>query len=261
MVLVNEKLIYEKIKENNLLKRAFNYLEQNLEIKTLLKQSNINTVERMFYNDHGIVHSRIVSGASLEILDILLNNNINPSVVLNKIGDENDAKIIVLVSAYLHDIGNSIHRKYHHIFGAFISFNLIDKLLSEIYENEEKRIFIRQEILNSIYSHDETINSITIESGIIKVADGLDMAEGRARIPYKLGKADIHSFSALAIRSVEIESSKDIPIIIKVNMENESGIFQIEEVLNRKINSSSIKKYIKIVALKNNELLKYYTFE
>ncbi|MEM0481007.1 MAG: HD domain-containing protein [Candidatus Aenigmatarchaeota archaeon] len=258
-MLVNEKLIYEKIKGNELLTYIFELLENDEEVQALLKMANINAVERLFYNDHGLVHSRIVSGAALEILDRLVKSNVLPSVVTNNIGTIDDAKIIVLISAYLHDIGNSIHRTNHHLFGAIISSRIVERILSEIYPESKKRFYIKSEILNSIFSHDESVNSITIESGIVKVADGLDMAEGRARIPYRLGKADIHAFSALSIKSVEIESS-DYPITIKVNMENESGIFQIEKVLGEKIRTSSIRQYIKVIAIKNGKELRTYVF-
>lgn len=258
-MLVNEKLIYEKIKEDDVLAYVFEFLERNEEVQTLLKMANINAVERFFYNDHGVVHSRIVSGAALEILERLIRNNILPSVVINKIGTLEDAKVIVLAAAYLHDIGNSIHRNSHNLFSVILSFKIVNQVLQDIYPEDQKRNLIKNEILNAIFSHDESVESKTIESGIVKVADGLDMAEGRARIPYKMGKADIHAFSALAIKSVEIETT-DYPITVKISMENESGLFQIEKVLSGKIKSSSIKNYVKVIALKNGQELRTYVF-
>jgi metal-dependent HD superfamily phosphatase/phosphodiesterase len=44
-------------------------------------------------------------------------------------------------------------------------------------------------------------------------------------------------------------------------MKNESGIFQIEKVLGEKIKTSTIKKYIKVLAIKDGVELKNYTFE
>jgi metal-dependent HD superfamily phosphatase/phosphodiesterase len=260
-MLVNEKLILEKIKDNETLSYIFYTLENDEEIKSLLNHANINSIERLNYNDHGIIHSRIVSGAALEILERLIKANILPSIVTNKIGSIEDSKVVVLISSYLHDIGMCIHRNFHHLFSAIISSKIVDRIISEIYLDLKKKILIKNEILNAIFSHDESINAITIEAGIVKVADGLDMAEGRARIPYKLGKSDIHAFSALSIKSVEIESDSNYPILVKVNMKNESGIFQIEKVLGEKIKTSTIKKYIKVLAIKDGVELKNYTFE
>ncbi len=260
-MLVNEKLILEKIKDNETLSYIFYILENDEEIKSLLNHANINSIERLSYNDHGITHSRIVSGAALEILERLIKANILPSIVTNKIGSIEDSKIVVLISSYLHDIGMCIHRNLHHLFSTIISSRIVDRILSEIYSDVKKKILIKNEILNAIFSHDESVNAITIEAGVVKVADGLDMAEGRARIPYKLGKSDIHAFSALSIKSVEIESDSNYPILVKVNMKNESGIFQIEKVLGEKIKTSTIKKYIKVLAIKDGVELKSYTFE
>jgi metal-dependent HD superfamily phosphatase/phosphodiesterase len=260
-MLVSEKLVLEKIKDNETLSYIFYILENDEEIKTLLNHANINSIERLSYNDHGITHSRIVSGAALEILERLIKANILPSIVTNKIGSIEDSKVVVLISSYLHDIGMCIHRNLHHLFSTIISSRIVDRIISEIYSDVKKKTLIKNEILNAIFSHDESVNAITIEAGIVKVADGLDMAEGRARIPYKLGKSDIHAFSALSIKSVEIESDSNYPILVKVNMKNESGIFQIEKVLGEKIKTSTIKKYIKVLAIKDGIELKSYTFE
>jgi metal-dependent HD superfamily phosphatase/phosphodiesterase len=260
-MLVNEKLILEKIKDNETLSYIFYILENDEEIKSLLNHANINSIERLSYNDHGITHSRIVSGAALEILERLIKANILPSIVTNKIGSIEDSKVVVLISSYLHDIGMCIHRNFHHLFSTIISSRIVDRIISEIYLDLKKKVLIKNEILNAIFSHDESVNAITIEAGTVKVADGLDMAEGRARIPYKLGKSDIHAFSALSIKSVEIESDSNYPVLVKVNMKNESGIFQIEKVLGEKIKTSTIKKYIKVIAIKDGVELKSYTFE
>jgi len=260
-MLVNEKLILEKIKDNETLSYIFYVLENDEEIKNLLNHANINSIERLNYNDHGIIHSRIVSGAALEILERLIKANILPSIVTNKIGNIEDSKVVVLISSYLHDIGMCIHRNFHHLFSAIISSRIVDRIISEIYFDLKKKILIKNEILNAIFSHDESINAITVEAGIVKIADGLDMAEGRARIPYELGKSDIHAFSALSIKSVEIESDSNYPILVKVIMKNESGIFQIEKVLGEKIKTSTIKKYIKVLAIKDGVELKSYIFE
>ena len=49
------------------------------------------------------------------------------------------------------------------------------------------------------------ILSVCVDAGAAKIADGTDMAHGRTRIPYRTGKVDIHSLSALSITRVEIE--------------------------------------------------------
>jgi len=261
MVEINEKLYFEWIKKDKIVGYLHEVLESNEKIKALLHQANVVGVERLFYNDHGIVHSRIVSAASLEILQRLINLNVIPSFVKDNKGSLEDSKVIVMLSAYLHDIGMSIHRENHSLIGSFFAYKVLDEILSEIYPEKFKRELIKLEISHCIYSHDEKILAPSIEASIVKIADGLDMAEGRARIPYKLGKADIHAFSALAIKKVELETSKEKPILIKVYMKNEAGIFQIEKVLIPKIQTTILKNLVQIDAIKDGNLLRSYAFE
>jgi metal-dependent HD superfamily phosphatase/phosphodiesterase len=90
------------------------------------------------------------------------------------------------------------------------------------------------------------------------VADGTDMAEGRARIPYKTGKVDIHSLSALAIERVEITEGTEKPVRLMVHMDNVAGVFQAEEVLGRKIRTSGIQGLVEVTALENGREIKTF---
>ncbi|HIH96343.1 MAG TPA: HD domain-containing protein [Thermoplasmata archaeon] len=260
MVRVSPILIYKHIKKDPQLKTSFHLLENDDVVQSFLKMTNVMTVKRLNYNDHGITHSKITSGSALEILDILIERGITSSVVEDKLGSMDDAKQIVLFGAYLHDVGNAIHRSMHHLNGCIIANPILDRLLPKIYSNTKKLITIKDEILHSIFSHDESVQSLTKESGIISVADGTDMAEGRARMPYKAGKVDIHSISALSIKSVEISRGDEgeKPVQINVNMGNPAGVFQIEEVLNKKIATSGIQEFIKVVALQDERRVKGY---
>ena len=88
-----------------------------------------------------------------------------------------------------------------------------------------------------------------MEAGAAKVADGTDMAHGRTRIPYRTGKVDIHSLSALSITKVEIEKGERKPVHIFVSMNNPAGVFQIEEVMEKKIQTSGIHHLVDVIAL------------
>ena len=259
MVVISSKLVYSKVEGSPKASKLFNMLERDSEVQSLLRAANTMAVTRLFYNDHGVVHSRIVSGSALEILDILVGQGIEPSIVRDGEGDLEDSKVVVVGGAYLHDIGNAIHREGHHLHGAYIAERILRRLLPRLYANDKhKAVVVRQEILHSIFSHDEGVVPLTLEAGVVKVADGTDMAEGRARIPYKLGKSDIHGFSALAIKRVELERGKERPVKIVVDMENEAGVFQVEQVLGAKIKSSSIANLVEVQVLKRGEPLKVW---
>jgi len=178
LAVVNSKLVYVKVRGHPRLAKFFRMLENDHEVQSLLKMANVMAVTRLFYNDHGVVHSRTVSGSALEIMDILERRGVQPSLVRDGEGDYEDSRIVVLGGAYLHDIGNALHRDMHHVHGAYLAEGILKRILPKLYYDDKHRaIVIQQEILHAIFSHDENVTPLTIEAGIVKVADGTDMAE------------------------------------------------------------------------------------
>ena len=248
MVTVSANLIHSHLDEPKV-EQMFRLLESDLEVQNTLRMSNVMAVERMKYNDHGPVHAKIASGSALEIFD-LLTQQVTPTTVKNKICSLEDAKVIVLCGSYLHDLGNSIHRVEHHIHGCVIANPILDRLLKKVYpEDAALAVRLKSEILHSIFSHEEEVECLSVEAGAAKIADGTDMARGRTRIPYRTGKVDIHSLSALSITKVEIEKGKLKPVQILVSMNNPAGVFQIEEVLERKLRTSGIQDLVDVIAV------------
>ena len=255
MVVVSSDLINSHLEEPKV-EKMFRLLESDNEVQGYLRMANVMAVDRLMYNDHGPVHSKIASGSALEIFDIL-RKKVTPTTVANGACSLEDAKVIVLCGAHLHDIGNVVHRVDHHIHGCIIANPILDRLLKKVYPEEEAlRLRLKSEILHAIFSHDEEVRCLSVEAGSAKVADGTDMAQGRARIPYKTGKVDIHSLSALSITKVEIEQGDQKPVRILVNMNNPAGVFQIEEVLEKKIRTSGIEEYVEVVALQKGTEIK-----
>jgi len=73
------------------------------------------------------------------------------------------------------------------------------------------------------------------------------MTKGRGRAAFDLGKVDIHSVSALAVDAVEIRDGGDLPIEIAVYLSNSAGIFQVQEILARKVVVTPLKDRVRIV--------------
>ena len=262
MVLVSPTLVRRKVEKHPLLKKALMLLENSKEVQSYLYMANVMAVQRLMYNDHGPVHSRIVAGSALEILDLLLENGYQSSIVKDGEGDEEDSRLVAMIGAYVHDIGNAVHRSLHHVTGVALASRFLPRLLKAVYGDWEKAYRITPEVLHCIFAHDEKEKALSLEAGVSKVADGTDMAGGRARIPYKHGKSDIHALSALAIKRVEILPGERMsrPVKILVDMENEAGVFQIEQVLGFKIQTSGIAEAIEIEALKQGEPFKTIRF-
>ena len=258
MTLVTPNLIYRHIRSRKLAE-GFTLLENDATVQSLLSMANIMAVSRLRYNDHGSVHSKIVAGSALEIFKILYNSGIAPSLIRDGVGDIEDSKFVTMFSAYLHDIGNAVHRVSHNVHGVLLADKILDRILPQVYGDSIGKIQkIKCEILHGIFAHDEDVECLTVEAGVAKVADGTDMAEGRARIPYRVGKADIHLYSALAIKKVEITRGSEKPVKIKVDMTNPAGVFQIEYVLLRKIKTSGLSDYVEVVTCHNGAELRKF---
>lgn len=221
-------------------------VRRNKTLNTLLKMSNINAIDRLGYNDHGPVHIKIISNLALRILRLLIKRGVVPGIVKNYGFEKEDAEVVVVLGAILHDIGHAVHREGHEFLSILFSTPLIDKLLEGIYNKEEEKTIVKYETLQAIYAHDSPVKSLTTEAGIVKVADGLDMEKGRARIPYQSGSISIHSASAMAIERVEILEGKEKPVKVIILMSNPAGIFQIDGLLKEKIKNSGIEEMLEV---------------
>lgn len=264
MVTVSPDLLYKHVNALPIIRRAQQIIEDDIELVELLKMSNLMAVSRLKYNDHGIIHARIVAGAALELVDILHGSGVEMTSMRDGVTSSIDeVKIVVLLSSYLHDIGNSIHRVNHELLGVLVARNIIDRILFRLGFEKRKAIGMRQEILHSIYASNHNIECLSTECGIVKVSDGLDMAEGRARIPYRLGKVDMHAVSALSIRRVDIDRNPNYkrPVNIVVYMSEAAGLFQLEAVLMPKIRSSGLKDLLDIYINVDGKMMKYYSKE
>ncbi len=256
MVTVSSRLIHEHLNSSHLLREAYTILENDVEVQSYLRMSNIMAVKRLGFNDHGPVHSKVIAGSALEIFK-LLTDSVEPSSVVNGVCDYEDAKLVVLLGAYLHDIGNAVHRIQHEQNGSWLAYGFLDRILQQVYPDDMGLAYrVKCEILHSIYSSNDSIRCLTVEAGTVTVADGTDMAEGRSRVPYLSGKNDIHAISAQAIKSVSIVKGDQKPVSIRVFMENPAGIFQIEEVIGKKIRSSGISDLVEVIASMNGEEIK-----
>ena len=95
---------------------------------------------------------------------------------------QDDAEVVVALGALLHCIGMAVHRDRHEDWSLFLAEPKIHELLDGIYEEPEPTV-LSSEVLQTITSHRQDGRPLTLEAGIVRVADALDMAEGRSRSP------------------------------------------------------------------------------
>jgi metal-dependent HD superfamily phosphatase/phosphodiesterase len=217
------------------------------ELQTLWRVCNVNAVDRLHYSDHGPVHVQIIANIALRMLRLLVESGVQPAVVRDYGLQNEDAEVIVVLGSLLHDIGMSIHRDDHERYSLFLAAPLAKELLTDVYAVPVRTVLV-SEILHAIIAHRSGGRPLTLEAGIVRVADALDMAKGRSRIPFEAGEMNIHSVSAAAIESLEIERGESKPVRLHVLMNNSAGIFQLDELLKEKLQGSGLEPYIEIEA-------------
>ena len=229
-------------------------VKQDKKLQTYWRCSNVMAMERLGYTDHGPTHVKIVANLSLRLLRILIEKQVKPSIVKDYDMKNEDAEVVVVLGSIFHDLGMVVIRNHHEMYSGLIALEFLERCLTGTY-GEEERAIITSEVLHAIVSHEitpkRTNKPLTVEAGIVGIADALDMEAGRARIPFKAGKIDIHAVSALSIEKVEIienEEKEKKPITIKITMSNSAGVFQIDELLKPRIETSGLQDYFHVVA-------------
>jgi metal-dependent HD superfamily phosphatase/phosphodiesterase len=198
-------------------------------------------------SDHSWVHMQIVLNISLRVLRLLVKGGVEPSVVSDHGMSPRDAEVVVAGGALLHDCGRSIHRADHEEFSLVLAEGALDRLLAGAYR-EPARTVIASEILHAIIGHRRRGQPYTVEGGVVRVSDALDMAQGRSRLPLEAGQEGIHSISAAAIDEVRIEAGEDHPVRIEIDLNNSAGIFQVDDLLATKIRGTPLEGKVEVVA-------------
>ena len=141
----------------------------------------------------------------------------------------------------------SIHRTDHEAYSLFLAADKLPQLLADVYDEPERSIVVA-EALHAIIGHRRRGDPFTIEAGIVRVADALDMARGRSRVPFEAGRPNIHSLSAYAIEEVGSRPGEDKAVRVEIEMSNSAGIFQVDELLATKLRGSGLEEHVEVVA-------------
>jgi metal-dependent HD superfamily phosphatase/phosphodiesterase len=234
-------------RKNAKLKQVMGKVKADKKLHSYWKCSNIMAIDRMGYTDHGPTHVKIVANLALRLLRILVDKQVTPSIVKNYGMHNEDAEVVVVLASIFHDLGMVVTRNDHEKYSVLLALEFIERCLTPVYSEEERAIMC-SEVLHAMVTHEQPNKPLTVEAGIVSIADALDMEAGRARIPFKAGKIDIHAVSALSIEKIEILEGEKKPITIKITMSNSAGVFQIDELLKPRIENSGLQDYIHVVA-------------
>src|SRR5436305_2945618 len=231
----------------------------NRRLETLLEAANADeqlkawwlmqqvTTTRLGMSDHSWVHVQIVLNIALRLSRLLFRRGVEPSVVVDHGISERDAEVVIAAAALFHCVGMQVHRADHEAYSLFLTADKLGALLEGIYEEPERSVVVA-ETLHAIIGHRRKGQPFTVEAGIVRVADALDMARGRSRVPFEAGHQNIHSLSAYAIEDVKISPGRDRAVRIEINMSNSAGIFQVDELLATKLRGSGLEQHIEVIA-------------
>lgn len=249
------------VEGNKLLEKVLAGINGNREIKTLWKIINVNAIDRLGMSDHGPTHFNIVAANGIKIARILGKRGIKMSIGNDFALNQDYAEVVIFLACIMHDLGMSIHREGHEEFSLFLAQPLLKEVLHDL--PVEERTVVVSEVLHAIISHRAYGKPSTIEAGIVRIADALDMGKGRSRITYRRGEMNIFSVSDNAIDKVELGEGKDRALEIKIYMENPAGIFQVDDLMTEKIRGSGLEKYVEVDAylVENGKVRLFKEFE
>lgn len=232
---------------NRKLRRVLEKVDADRQLKAWWHVANVNAVLRLEINDHSWVHIQIVTNIALKLLRQLTKHGVQPSLVRDYRLESDDSEVVVVLAALLHDVGMSVHRRDHEDMSLFLAEPKLRELLEDVYEEPDRTVVV-SEVLQAITSHRADGQPLSLEAGILRVADALDMAKGRSRIPFERGSVSIHSLSAAAIDEVRITDGQTRPVMVEIVMNNSSGIYQVDGLLKAKLRGSGLEPYVEVVA-------------
>jgi uncharacterized protein len=231
---------------NRRLEALLNGVNADLELRTWWHMAQIAS-ERLGMSDHSWVHVQIVLNIALRILRLLARAGIEPVMVTDHGMGRRDAEVVVAAGALLHDIGMSIHRADHEAYSLFLAERKLRELLADVYDEPERTVVV-SESLHAIIGHRRRGEPYTLEAGVVRVADALDMAHGRSRVPVEAGRVGIHSLSAAAIDEISIEAGEELALRVEIKMNNSAGIFQVDDLLATKLRGTPLEGHVEVVA-------------
>jgi uncharacterized protein len=232
---------------NRRLERLLDAVNADQQVKAWWHVSAVNATRRLGMSDHSWVHIQIVLNIGLRLARLLFRRGVRPSVTVDYGMSERDAEVVIAIGCLFHCVGMSIHREDHERYSLFLTADKLSEMLTTVYEEPERTI-IASEALHAIIGHRRQGAPFTVEAGIVRVADALDMARGRSRIPFEAGHQNIHSLSAYAIEEVKILPGRDRAVRVEISMSNSAGIFQVDELLATKLRGSGLEQHVEVIA-------------
>ena len=234
------------VRGNRRLGALVDAVNEDEQLKAWWHVAGVNAT-RLGMSDHSWVHIQIVTNIALRLTRLLSRRGVEPGLVTDHGLAEHDAEVAIAAAAMFHDTGMAIHRTDHEAYSLFLTADKLGGLLAPVYEEPERSVIV-SEAMHAVISHRSRGAPFTIEGAIVRVADALDMAKGRSRIPFEAGQQNIHALSNYAIDEVRISAGEDKAVRVEVAMNNSAGIYQVDEGLGTKLRGTPLEQHFEVVA-------------
>jgi hypothetical protein len=206
--------------------------------------ANVNAVERLGLDDHGEVHIRIVANAALKLLRLLCAAGQLPGAVAQHHLSAEEAEVIVVLAAALHDVGLAVHGEQAGLFGPMLTHLKAKELLSGLYPIR-KRAILMAEVMHAITTQQNRTPCLTLEAGVLTLANALDLAAGRARWPGALTPA---------VSEVLIRKGQRLPVCVELRLAPDADGFPVDDWLSPALTRSALSPWVEVVALSQSAL-------
>ncbi len=212
------------------------------ELRQLWRCANVNAVERLGLGDCGEVHVRIVANAVLKLLRLLRDGGILGSVVKHHRLSADDAEVVVVLAAALHDLDLAVGPGDQGSGGMALATLKARELLAGLYSARERAILLA-ETLHVVGAQPAGMPCLTLEAGLLRLADALDLTKGRARVPSAQAQRNIE---AVPVEEVTFVKAKDPPVQVVIWLSRLDGMQAVETMLKHRLRNTGLEEHVGI---------------
>lgn len=214
------------------------------ELRQLWRCANVTAVERLGLGDCGEVHVRIVANAALKLLRLLRDAGLLPALVEHHRLASEDAELVVVLAAALHDLGLAAGAGDQPSAGLALATVKGRELLADLYGVRERTIVLA-EALHAVSAQPAGVRCLTLEAAVLRLADALDLAKGRVRLPAHPGRGPM---GAVPVEEVAILRAKDPPVHVVIRLSQAEALGAIEDLLRHRLRGVGLDDQVAILA-------------
>ncbi len=162
---------------------------------------------------------------------------------------EADESVIVALAVPRQDIGHVFHRDDHPYYSIPLAADLLDRIFPDLGYDVAETGRLNGEALHAILRHHLEEDPLTLEVGVLRVTDTLDVEQERSRIPYERGGRGINTVSSQAVKAVSFYSGEDNTVLVEIEITNAAGVHQVDDLPKATVGGSGLGNRLRIVAL------------